>query len=512
MTPALSASALLTSLSLALTIAAPGASAQLKSSSSSSSCVCFACSTGGNHSPTGTGTVTGLDRASTATVSTRGVSASQMVFLDFVSGNDGNINYTTSMRNQIMANMEATYSRFSVDFSLTQPTGQYSTIVFNEGFSGGVAEAIDFRNLDKTDNANVNLSGFISGSTTTIVNSTSVIAAHELGHLMGFRHYDSFATIGGGVLSGIGGSYLPSYPGPSGATQSRNSIMATPALPGISVNDTATPSWLSERSAIKLTFAEQGIAISETSANNNSTGSAQALSMPNYTVPNTIESGTNAGLDDFSVDAEVVTGFLTNNDVDFYSFEGFAGDLINIEVMSQALDRLNGTADTQLTVLNSSGNEVNYFGTDAFNDDEFETLDSAIIDLTLPADDTYFLQVNAFSGNDTGNYELFIHRFNGEVEEQVFLSADFNQDGEVGLLDLDILGANFNSPGDAMTGDANGDGQVSLLDLDILGAQWGSVPASFAAALAASGITVPEPASLILVTAGGLLISRRRTR
>ncbi|MEO0529771.1 MAG: hypothetical protein AAF266_04245 [Planctomycetota bacterium] len=80
------------------------------------------------------------------------------------------------------------------------------------------------------------------------------------------------------------------------------------------------------------------------------------------------------------------------------------------------------------------------------------------------------------------------------------LAADFNGDGTVDLLDLDILGANFGGPGDAMTGDANADGTVDLLDLDILGSQFGQSAAT----------SVPEPTSLVLVamTVAGLA-SRR---
>ncbi len=89
------------------------------------------------------------------------------------------------------------------------------------------------------------------------------------------------------------------------------------------------------------------------------------------------------------------------------------------------------------------------------------------------------------------------------------LEADFNQDGIVNLLDLDILGANWQMNGTASTGDANGDGFVNLLDLDTLGAQW-QMSGSFAEALAASGIAVPEPGSFALIIAGSALIARRR--
>ncbi len=92
-----------------------------------------------------------------------------------------------------------------------------------------------------------------------------------------------------------------------------------------------------------------------------------------------------------------------------------------------------------------------------------------------------------------------------------FLAADFNEDGIVNLVDLDILGTNFDTASGAVkaNGDANGDGAVNLVDLDILGQQW-ELTSSFSQALSASGIAVPEPASVTLVAAGTMLVVRRR--
>ncbi|MEO0530922.1 MAG: PEP-CTERM sorting domain-containing protein [Planctomycetota bacterium] len=88
------------------------------------------------------------------------------------------------------------------------------------------------------------------------------------------------------------------------------------------------------------------------------------------------------------------------------------------------------------------------------------------------------------------------------LEDTPGLAADFNGDGTVDLLDLDILGANFGGPGDAMTGDANDDGTVDLLDLDILGSQFGQS--------ASSALSVPEPTSAVLVVLAAAAAARRR--
>lgn len=88
-----------------------------------------------------------------------------------------------------------------------------------------------------------------------------------------------------------------------------------------------------------------------------------------------------------------------------------------------------------------------------------------------------------------------------EVISALF-AADFNGDGNVDLLDLDILGTNFGGPGDSMTGDANGDFVVDLLDLDILGSEFGTTSGT---------ALVPEPASLAMLgLAATALVARRR--
>lgn len=103
------------------------------------------------------------------------------------------------------------------------------------------------------------------------------------------------------------------------------------------------------------------------------------------------------------------------------------------------------------------------------------------------------------------------------VDYRVF--GDANRDGGVDLLDLDLLGQNWlGSDTDWAQGDFNGDGTTNLLDLDLLGQYWGFGtagalnPDGFAAALAESGLSVPEPgtAGLGLLTAGATLTRRRR--
>ena len=92
------------------------------------------------------------------------------------------------------------------------------------------------------------------------------------------------------------------------------------------------------------------------------------------------------------------------------------------------------------------------------------------------------------------------------------LAGDANLDGTVDLLDLDILGSNFNqSPRTWAGANFNGhlDNITDLLDLDILGGNFG---ASSGAGSVSAG-QVPEPSSIVLagllIAAAGMGIRRR---
>jgi hypothetical protein len=343
--------------------------------------------------------------------------ALQRVFLDFDSGNDGNINYTQPMRDEVQAIMEGHYARFDVEFFQVAPMAPFSTLTFNEGFSGGLAQQIDFRNLDPDDNAVLNAQGF--GDPMDVVITSANIASHELGHILGLRHGDSFGPIGSGL--GVTGpppnSYTPPYPGPQLGDEVVFHIMGTPA---IGVNTFNQDHWLGEREATKLEFAETGTSILEAPGPKDTLATAQPITLEEILVPNTIVIGDNAGPFDFSVDALSVVGELSvGGETDTYRFEARAGDLFNFEVMSQAIaQRFSNTVNnSRLFILDETGTPVDYYGTDAFNNNEFETRDSIIIDLFIPADGTYYAQIDTVGNTDTGSYEFFAYRFNGMVPE-----------------------------------------------------------------------------------------------
>ena len=83
--------------------------------------------------------------------------------------------------------------------------------------------------------------------------------------------------------------------------------------------------------------------------------------------------------------------------------------------MEHRLDRLTDTIDPFISILDSTGAVIDYYSADATNDDEFETFDSILIDLLLPFDGTFFVEVSASplasAGETTGDYELFAYSF-----------------------------------------------------------------------------------------------------
>lgn len=276
--------------------------------------------------------------------------ATQVVLLDFDSGTDGSIVYSGAMRDQIEALMEGHYASFDVTMTQTSPGGSFSTITFNKGIAGGLADQIDFRNTDASDNAIINIDGLGLVSDADIVSASAVIGSHELGHILGLRHGDSFGPIGLGRSSTgapAAALYDPAYPGPATADETTDHLMASPASVGSTVGDTTTPSWFSERSAIKLANNEQGTL-------QNHSAPATFLFPDELVVPNTIVSGDNAGqlfaVKSFSAAGNISVG----GETDLFVFDALAGERYTIELMSEAIDERLTKFDTLLIALDAT--------------------------------------------------------------------------------------------------------------------------------------------------------------
>ena len=172
----------------------------------------------------------------------------------------------------------------------------------------------------------------------------------------------------------------------------------------------------------------------------------------------------------------VVEGSLNGEDdeADVFQIEARAGDLFNMEVVSPTIDRLAGNSiDSTISIFDSEGDPVDYYGTDAFNDDEEggqqaglpglpRTQGSILVDLPITEDGTYFIKVSSSSADilrdDTGNYELYVHRFNG-------IQGDVNCDGLVNFLDIVPLIDAITSGDSSPKSDLNNDGVTNFLDI-----------------------------------------------
>jgi Ca2+-binding RTX toxin-like protein len=364
--------------------------------------------------------------------------------------------YTQAERDAIHAAIAADFAQFHFSFTqvcpVSVPAGtpcvgtDFTTIFFNktpvlpngQQIAGGIASEKDFRNVNLGGTASIEVNQLLGGlgepsaTSANFIALSATVGAHELGHLSGIAHADAFGPPGFGIHSPPGpDQYLPFYPGPISAYETPLHLIASPASVGSTLFDAVGDPFFGEREAIKIAFAESGSVVGESAA-------AGSLSLVGLNVPNTLVNGLNAGKA-FAVAAVDVVGSIGlgvdgRSESDTYTFEGQAGDLINIELMSRGLQRITSTIDSVLRVRDSSGSVIAFYQGTAVNDDTFEPTDSSITDLILPADGTYTIEVDTFSlyadpacagaisdvcaDTDTGDYELFVYRFDaGNVSD-----------------------------------------------------------------------------------------------
>ncbi len=290
---------------------------------------------------------------------------------------------------------------------------------------------------------------------------SSTIASHEVGHMLGLRHHDAFGAPGEGIFAALGGNaFLPSYDDAlAAAPETADHLLASPASVRTTLTDALANPYFGEREALKLAFSETGVSIMEASPTDKTdsltisgvTYSVQPLGdLPGLVVPNTIENplADNYGVD-FGAAAANVIGSIEIDPVtrrsesDLYSFYAAAGDIVTVEALSLTLrTRIDFTIDSLIRVYDSQGSKLDYYGSPlgAFNDDGFEPTDSILIDVPIPANGTYYVEVDTFNfyvdefpryvpgfdvqqfcgarvgdircdDTDTGDYELLIYRF-----------------------------------------------------------------------------------------------------
>jgi len=103
-------------------------------------------------------------------------------------------------------------------------------------------------------------------------------------------------------------------------------------------------------------------------------------------------------------------------DIDFYSFQGTAGDRVYAAVTT-SLSAGNST-DSQLTLLDTDGTTVIEFDDD---NGQFAALSSSIAGATLPTTGTYFIKVNDFTAGTTSErfYRLYLQLRSGTPQPEV---------------------------------------------------------------------------------------------
>jgi hypothetical protein len=136
--------------------------------------------------------------------------------------------------------------------------------------------------------------------------------------------------------------------------------------------------------------------------------------LPALTVPNTLVAGDRDFGQTFNVKAVAINGHLaTVTQEDYYA--------INTDTDSQVFTFLvisrTNTLNTmpiipELEVLDANGQAVPYYSSPmARNQNGFESLDSVLIDVTLPTKGTYYVGVDSRDHLTTGDYQLFMYSF-----------------------------------------------------------------------------------------------------
>lgn len=311
-----------------------------------------------------------------------------------------------------------------------------STITFNKG-SGGASEGVDFRNQVSHDEADINAVAalkFVGApepfSFGDIVMASANLAGHELGHLLGAAHTDSFDMIGSGI--GIAPTeFFPTYPGPGpltgGAPFTGKTMQYLTTGLGLSYGNLTTPRYLGEREVVKIVAGRSGgdeFLIDETSDFHNAVEDAQMLTLEGFAVPYPMrpmpvvmpgDPPPPPPLGILKGRMAAVTGTLEDSilfpsaaEGDYYKFFATEGEFITLELIT--------AVDTMVFVLDEVGALVLYYGGEpVLNDDGYDSVASQIFDIPITATGTYIIEITTspFAPTDRGEYELFVYQGRG---------------------------------------------------------------------------------------------------
>jgi len=360
------------------------------------------------------------------------------VWLDFISGtgpdwvtrlNEATSNAEVSnfseaeqstIESNILDSLETVYADFMVDFHLTDPGGNRERIHMGASTSSsstyGTAP-VNFRNTSTGTQKiyTANFDNFLesfeprSKQITEISAALAGTVAHELGHSLGMRHHAAYGTVG----------ITPANYGDTDSLQNVH-VMAT-GKTGINELERETQRIFSRWSQLTMEAAS-GIPLvanplpstSEDEVDAGDTpASAQALTLSEMPI-----SGFNAALVVGARLDEPATP-TARNDVDIYSFSGFAGDLLTAELWSD--NKYVDDFDGQLTLIGPdslttiySNEDVHYSG-DKFNSGSKQTDDAFLLNIPLTQTGTHYLKVETvgadpenLDGDADGKYDLLV--------------------------------------------------------------------------------------------------------
>ncbi len=380
--------------------------------------------------------------------------------------------YTEAERDAITARIRADYADFDFEIVRTPPaSGEFTTLFIGQNdapedcsagsnitvtATGGVsilfgaAESIDFLNSNRSDTAFADASlweflaqldpsgglfeafsglsvvdfdgNLLLAVSEAVTNQTANTGAHEVGHIQGLRHQNSFGAPGDG-LPDTGAiaptEFVPVFDGPSAASETVLHTMASGASVGLGLTgSTITDRFFSERSAVRLAVNEEGRVRTEERIRRRDDN---RIRLRELDVPNTIIEGQNATAE-IIADGIVVEGSLDfEGEADSYTFRGRAGEFFNAELISvvgRSLSFDEGIlGQVRLFLVNDDGTETLV----ASNLQSFETVfDAEIFDAVLPETGTYRVEVSA---------------------PDEFFPADFDGDGALDPFPLSLAGA-----------------------------------------------------------------------
>ena len=329
----------------------------------------------------------------------------------------------TTIKTNVFNDITSHYSGFSLNFTETNPGGNYETLVFGLTGSGyGLADSIDFRNLLKTGTGRIftaNFDDFIESSDARNVQiaelSTSLAgtASHELGHNLGLQHFDPYG-IASFTATDFNGGYI------TGDAQNAH-VMAT-GMTGLTEPEREVYRTFSDLSGVKLHMAE-GVSpnpitvTSEVGSSHSSAATAQHLDLTSVAFASEYD------------DAELLEGFFSGSD--YYSVDLEAGDKILIEVLSEII--YNNDFDSLLRFYDTDGTTVMFENDDlevnsnGVNNGGSYSMDAMLWNLPVETSGRYFIEVDSFGSGDSGNYDMVVAvaRFQAIPEPSaiLFLSA-----------------------------------------------------------------------------------------